>query len=161
MTLDASGVPIRQRVITKLFSNPSVNDRDAEWAMLTRQVQLASAHSFGLLTVADPKDRLQAVKAGMAWQRMHLSGTVQNVAMQPMTQTIDCAQRELATAAANAPFSTALRGLAGGAGEPIFAFRLGHAKDVALPSPRRGVDQVIYKQLAAPEPPPTPKAKKT
>jgi hypothetical protein len=49
---------------------------------------------FGVLVVPDPSDAAQRLATGRAWQRMHLSATLDGPAVQPLCQVPECVDRE-------------------------------------------------------------------
>ncbi len=144
LTLNASGLSPFQTRMALLAPASAVDKQMAEQSIiLTRDVQLASAPMFGLITVPDLNDRTALVEAGRLWERMHLTATLKNLAMQPMNQMMEMADRDrsLQRASAAGKVLTELAGFADTA--VVFGFRLGYAKTAAQPSPRRDVKQVI------------------
>jgi len=121
-----------------------IKDRaDDQWITSLRDVQLATAPMFGLITVPDLADRTALVEAGRLWQRLHLTGTLKGLAMQPLNQMMEIADRDRAL---QRPSKTAetLTELAGFADSVVaFGFRLGYAEQPAPPSPRRSAKQVL------------------
>jgi hypothetical protein len=112
------------------------------WIDATRDVHCATAPLFGLIGVRMPRDRSTLLSAGRLWQRLHLEATVRGVAMQPLNQMMEMADRERQF---NRPPETAEK-LAAVTGDPgwaaVFAFRAGFAATKPHPSPRRGVTLV-------------------
>ncbi|MBY0510462.1 MAG: hypothetical protein K2P94_09950 [Rhodospirillaceae bacterium] len=144
LTLNASGLSPFMTRMALMAPARTVDKRLADRSiMLTRDVQLASAPMFGLITVPDVNDRTALVEAGRLWQRMHLTATLKNLAMQPMNQMMEMADRDRSLQrTSNA--GKVLKELAGFADAAVvFGFRLGYAKTPAQPSPRRDVKQVI------------------
>jgi hypothetical protein len=79
----------------------------------------------------------------MLWQRMHLWATNAKLAMQPMNQPIQRAEREHSLGI-EAKFASALQILLGGSDwQPVMQFRLGYPAVEAPPSPRRPVESVM------------------
>lgn len=148
MTLDASAMPAGRRFIDKVFMAPSTAEVNQWWLERTKKIDVATAPAFGILTVADGKDPVAWIKAGMAWQRMHLLATSKGLAVQPLTQSIERSARETATAS-QPVIGNQLRALAAGAGDAVFAFRVGYPTIPAVESPRRGVDEVVFKKEKA------------
>jgi hypothetical protein len=152
ITLDASGLPPVLTVVAKMMPPAPADTSHGYWLDATRSVHVA-APAFGFITVRDLYDRAQTLRAGRLWQRIHLWGTTQGLAMQPLNQPIEMVDRErdLGRAAKAAATLAALlggaeRGGAEGGGadrKPTFAFRMGYALANAKASPRRAVEQVL------------------
>lgn len=145
MTIDAAAMPVARSFVGKAFMAPSSADVNEWWLERTKKNDVATAPAFGILTVANGRDPVSVIRAGMAWQRLHLLATSKGLAVQPLTQSLERAARE--TAAGTAPVvGSQLRALAAGAGEPLFAFRIGYPTTPGVETPRRGVEEVVYKQ---------------
>ena len=85
----------------------------------------------------------QAFKAGILWQRMHLWATTCGLAMQPMNQINERADRE-AQLGIEPRFGDALKELLGDPSwRGIFTFRVGYPTEQAPPSPRRAAGDVV------------------
>jgi hypothetical protein len=113
------------------------------WLAGTIETALPTASVFGLITVADPWDRRNALLAGMAWQRLHLQATAMGLVMQPLNQLPEMIDRDRQLGRAPQFARAADAVLDDVAMRPTFAFRLGRADGVALASPRRPVSMVI------------------
>ena len=100
----------------------------------------------------DPYERAAALRAGVFWQRLHLWATSQGLAMQPMNQIFELAdrQRELDREPEMAARLAELLG--DDRWQATFAFRVGYPAVEAGPSPRRGIDELILED--APQAPP-------
>lgn len=142
-TLDAAGLSPFMTGLAKLMPRPSPEANHQYWLDATRNIQVATAPAFGLIYVDDLYDRIQALKAGRIWQRLHLWATTQGLAMQPLNQPIERVDRERQLDIEPA-FARALATLAGERpNRPTFAFRIGYPVQHASPSPRRAVEQVV------------------
>ena len=98
---------------------------------------------FGLLAVRDARDNGHRLQGGRFWQRMHLWATANRLAMQPLNQMPERADRE-ASLGLDPVFGNALSDLIGDpAWQALMPFRLGYAQREALPSPRRAVEDVL------------------
>ena len=84
----------------------------------------------------DKHDVIQRIKAGRIWQRMHLWATTQGLAVQPLNQVVERAERE--EAGGSAPeFAPALAALVPEPDrEALMPFRIGYPTAEALASPR-------------------------
>lgn len=143
ITLDAAGLPPLLTAVAKVLPPLSAETSHTAWIDATRDVHLPTAPTAGLLLVEDPRARSAVVAIGRAWQRLHLLAAQAGVAMQPLNQAVEIADRE---AHLNRPADTRgrLRALHDGAtGEAAFAFRAGYAARPAGPSPRRPIDDVL------------------
>jgi nitroreductase len=143
ITLDAMGSPAWLRAVAKMMPPQSRAFNDRFWLDSTRDVHVATAAAFGLLTVRDPNDRAQRIRCGRLWQRIHLWATARGLAMQPLNQMPERAVRERILGI-EPQFGRALSELAGGSGmQVLMVFRIGYPKVPALPSPRRPVKDVV------------------
>lgn len=143
LTLDSLGMPVPIRITAKMMPGFSRRGFDKGWLSNTRDVQGATAPAFGLLVVADSRDNKLRIQGGRLWQRMHLWGTANGLAMQPISQITERVDRE-ASLKLEERFSQELREVAGGAEHDVLLlFRLGYPRQKALRSPRRPVKDVI------------------
>jgi hypothetical protein len=96
-----------------------------------------------VLFVRDRLDMASAIKAGRAWQRLHLAVTAAGLAAQPLNQPVECIDRDAMLGRADS-FTSALAKFGQSSGwQPTFVFRLGVAERAAPPSPRRSLDAVL------------------
>lgn len=143
LTVDAQGFPAWMRLAAKMLPPVTVERADRLWLEITRDVHVATAAAFGLLVARDPHDVATRLQAGRLWQRMHLWATARGLAMQPLNQLPERADREASLAIAPR-FGAALGELAGdGDRRVLMPFRIGYPTIEALPSPRRSASQVI------------------
>ena len=143
LTIDAQALPDWMRVAAKIGPSVGTERADRIWIDTTRDVQVASAPAFGLLLARDPADNLHRVQGGRLWQRMHLWAESQGIAMQPLNQMAERADREKSLGIAPR-FERVLDDLAGNPGwHALMPFRLGYATRPALRSPRRRAEEVL------------------
>ncbi len=142
ITLDAAGLSDFTRVLGKMLPPESLDQQNSYFLSgVASQVQTAGA--FGILAVPNKRDDAQRMAAGRLWQRMHLWSTTQGIAMQPLNQMTELADREVVLGT-NRRFGTALTDLVGDAAwQALFSFRLGYATQTALLSPRRALNDVL------------------
>jgi hypothetical protein len=117
---------------------------DADWLETTRKVHLTTASVFGLIMVRGARaDHVLHMEAGRLWQRVHLEGTLQGLAMQPLNHLIEVIDHE-SFGSQQSTMRERMNLAADWKGwEPIFGFRLGYA-DIAAPrSPRRPLSMVV------------------
>jgi hypothetical protein len=143
VTLDAAGLSPALLAIAKMLPPMSMEESDAAWLKVTRETHVATAPAFGLLLVRDARDNGQRLQGGRLWQRMHLWATANGVAMQPLNQVSERADRE-ASQGIEPKFGNALKDLIGDpAWQALMPFRLGYAQRPGHPSPRRAAEQVL------------------
>ena len=144
ITTSTAGLPpIMTRLALMVPTNMVTGKQHEQWLQMTRDIQLLTAPLFGLITVPDASDRAALVEAGRLWQRLHLTGTLSNLAMQPLNQMMEMADRDRMLERPSQVAAT-LKELAGYADtQAVFGFRLGYAESPAPLSPRRSVAQVL------------------
>jgi hypothetical protein len=143
ITLDAMGIPTSLRAIAKILPPSSPEQNDQIWLQTTRDKQVATAAAFGIIAIRDIHNKAQRIQGGRLWQRMHLWATSQGLALQPLDQISERAERE--TSLGSEPkFGKALEELIG---EPswqaLLLFRVGYPTLEALASPRRALADVL------------------
>lgn len=144
VTLDASGISPLLRTFGKILG-ASRDQSDQGWLAATRDTQLPTALSFGTLVVHQPRDNAQRIQAGRLWQRMHLWATSQGLAMQPLNQVVERAEREQ-TAGLRLDFTNEVAALIPSAGwQAVMPFRIGYPTVDGLESPRRPAEDVIVR----------------
>lgn len=142
VTLATAGLSPALTAVARILPRPSAIANHGYWLDSTRNVQVPTTSAFGLISVADPYERSQAVRVGRAWQRMHLWATSRGLAAQPINQAPEMADRERELGR-EVRMAGKLRGFRTGTGlEPTFAFRLGHPLQPTRASPRRDLDAV-------------------
>jgi hypothetical protein len=142
LTVDAQALPGWMRAAAKVLPPISQAQSERIWLKSTREVQVATALAFGMLLVRDAADNSNRVQSGRLWQRMHLWAETKGIAMQPLNQMPERADRERSLGI-EPRFGSALKELAGDPSwEAVMPFRLGYPMVAALASPRRSVDEV-------------------
>jgi nitroreductase len=143
LTIDAQALPDWMRVAAKMLPPASRERADRYWIEATRDVQVATAPAFGLLLARDPADNMQRVQGGRLWQRMHLWAQAEGLAMQPLNQMAERADREQALHG-EPRFQRVLEELSGAGGwRALMPFRIGLPTVPALASPRRAMEEVL------------------
>jgi len=141
ITIDASGLSPLIRTVSKLLPIPQQQNHDG-WLSSTRDTQVPTAAAFGALVVREPLDPLLRLATGRIWQRMHLTATLNGLAMQPLCQVPERIDREASTGL-TPEFTTAMAQLLPPQRHAIFTFRIGYPTAEALPSPRRPAHAVV------------------
>lgn len=143
ITLDAQGLSPFISGIAKFLPDLSRKSNDESFVKNVRDIMVPTAAAFGILAVPDGMDFTQRMQCGQIWQRIHLWGTTQGLAMQPLNQMCERADRE-AQLGIKPVIGNAVADLIGdNQWQAIMPFRLGHPTVEALLSPRRGLDKVI------------------
>lgn len=144
LTMETTGLSDLMIVLGKMMPPPSIEEEGQYWLNNTRDIQLATAATFGLISVRDNQDRSQQIQAGQLWQKLHLWATLQGMAMQPLDQIPQRADREKQL---NLPphFAPALQELvADPQWKGVLSFRAGYpTKPGPAPSPRHLVESVL------------------
>lgn len=141
VTIDASGQPAFIRSIAKILPTTMAQNHDG-WLGGTRDIQVATAAAFGAIVVPDGSDPAARLRAGRAYQRLHLMATLDGVAMQPLCQIPERIDRE-ESAGLDPHFARELADLLLGDGQAIMTFRAGYPTQTAPPSPRRALEDVV------------------
>ena len=142
ITIDAAGLPPLTRVLGKVLLPQSRASNDQAWLAATRDPQLRTAAVFGIIVARDARGTRQRLDAGRLWQRMQLWATTQGLAMQPLNQTVERAEREQ-TAGVTREIGRGLQALLPRRGwAPLMPFRIGYPTTEGLKSPRRPAAEV-------------------
>jgi nitroreductase len=142
-TLDTAGLGPLVTAAAKMLPPLSVETNHRYWLQATRDVQIPSTPVFGLIAVRALYDRAQAMRAGRAWQRMHLFATARGLAMQPINQPVELVDRERQLSKQRDAEMILEKLTADPAWKPTFAFRMGLPQRQAPASPRRPVKDVM------------------
>lgn len=142
-TIDSFALPPALTVLAKMFPVGEQESHEV-WRDTTRDVHLATAPMTGLLAVRDRYAIAANLAAGRAWQRLHLWGTTQGLAMHPMNQPAEVADRDRQLDRPS-PIDERLAALTGPGWQATFSFRLGYGTVTAVPSPRRDPADVIQR----------------
>ena len=143
VTTVAAGLPEPMLRLALTIPARLIGDPSQAWLSATRELHCRTAPLFGLIAVRSTADVVQVLEAGRLWQRLHLEAVRHGVAMQPLNQVMEIAERDRVLDRS----SEATRHLARMAGDDrfqaVFGFRCGYARSSAPPSPRRGVEAVL------------------
>jgi hypothetical protein len=144
LTLDTAGVSPLIRAVGKVLG-VSRAQSDQGWVTSTRDIQLPTAAAFGILVVHQSSDNAQRIQAGRVYQRMHLWATGQGLAMQPLNQAVERADREQ-TVRIGRTFNDAIAAMIPQAGwHAVMPFRIGYPTVDALENPRRPAEDVVVR----------------
>ncbi len=143
ITLDAQSLPPLINAAAKILPPLSQESADQAWLQATRERHVATAAAFGLIAVPNARDNAMRIDGGRFWQRMHLWATTKGLAMQPLNQMPERADRELQLGI-EPRFGNALKELVADAGmQALMPFRIGYPTVEAKPSPRRDLRSVL------------------
>ena len=141
VTLDTAGMPPLLLAAVKMLPPVSAEISHKAWLDATREVHVPTAAAMGVISVPDRHDIRASLKAGRFWQRLHLTAALAGVAMQPLNQPVEMADRD--SQLGRAPdWETRMAAFAEEGWQPTFCFRMGLPTRQAPPSPRRPVDEV-------------------
>lgn len=144
LTVDGQGLSAPARAVAKLV--PSVASRsmtDATWVKQTKNVHTRTAAAYGVVLVEDPTARLDQLAGGRLAQRVHLTATTMDLALQHMNQITERVDRDRS---AGRPVGAAMRLaqiLGDDAPHVLCLFRVGWPAKPGKASPRRAAHQVV------------------
>ena len=142
LTLDAQSLG-SITPIAKILPDLPREQNDQAFVKNLREIMLPTAAAFGILAIKDWENNEQRLKCGRIWQRIHLWGTMQGLAMQPLNQMCERVDREIQLGT-DMKIGRQVRALlANDDWHAVMPFRLGYPTDAPNLSPRRGLDQVI------------------
>jgi hypothetical protein len=141
VTMDTAGLSPFMLFVSKLIPVSSDMSNSA-WLAQTRDTHLPTAPLVGLIAVKDRYDRESMIAAGRTWQRLHLSATVEGIAMQPLNQPIEMVDRERQRGPGR-DWDRRVAQLTGPDWQATFSFRAGYSDHAAPPSPRRALKDVV------------------
>jgi hypothetical protein len=142
ITVQAAGLPPWLTALASLGPRPSVKTSHDAWARSTRETHCKTAPLFGIVAVRDRYDKPSMLRAGAVWQRVHLQGTTLGLALQPLNQMVELADRDRQLGRAS-DAETRMREIGNSDTQITFAFRCGYAERPAGPSARRTARSVL------------------
>jgi hypothetical protein len=143
ITLDAQGLGPFITNLGKFLPDLSRQEGDQTFVKNMREINIPTAAAFGILAVRNNRDNAQRLECGRNWQLIHLWGTTQSLAFQPLCQMCERVDRERQLSS-QPVLGEAMRGLLGDdTWQAIMPFRLGYPTQSSLPSPRRNLQKVI------------------
>ena len=143
ITIDAAGLSPLITTGGKMLSATTEAQSNDALLTNTKERHVPTAAAFGIIAVRDDRDNAQRMEAGRLWQRMHLWATTKGLAMQPLNQINERAEREQVLGI-EPRFGDAQKELIGDPNwRGIFVFRTGYPTADASGSPRRSAKDVI------------------
>jgi hypothetical protein len=147
LTVDTSGTPWYIDVLAKILPPISEEAFDSSQLQLAKDTYIATAAAFGIIAVRDVFDNIQRLQGGMFYQRMHLWATSNGIAMQPMNQMTERADREMSLGIEQT-FGNALMALIANPNwQALMTLRIGYPTVEALSSPRRSIQDVMFSSV--------------
>ena len=147
LTVDASGSPWYIEVLAKILPPISEKEFDNSQLQLAKDTYVATAAAFGIIAVHDVFDNIQRLQGGMFYQRMHLWATSNGLAMQPMNQMTERADREVSLGIKQTFGNALMELIANPNWQALMTFRIGYPTMEALSSPRRSIQEVVFSSV--------------
>ncbi|ODU26322.1 MAG: hypothetical protein ABT15_12625 [Pseudonocardia sp. SCN 73-27] len=141
LVLDGQGLSPFELGAARLLPATSRVEGDRFWVARTRDVHVATAAAYGVVTTTTPDDRGTQLEAGRLLQRVHLRATAAGIALQHMNQVTERIDRETSTGAP-ATFAPRFAALLPPGATPLLTFRVGRPVRDGRPTPRRSVAMV-------------------
>jgi hypothetical protein len=143
VTTLAAGLP--DGILRLALSLPArvIGDPGRAWLAATRDRHCRTAPMFGLIAVRDPGDVVQRLEAGRLWQRLHLEAISDGLAMQPLNQLMEVAERDRVLGRSGEAAPELARMVDDDRFQSVFGFRCGYTTTPAPAAPRRSVRAVV------------------
>ena len=104
---------------------------------------MMSAPLIGLIAVRDRYDKMDSMRAGRIWQRIHLLATARGLAARPSNELVEMVDHERSRGK-EPRRAGLLAGITGdGSWQPTFVFYMGYPIRTAPASPRRPIEDVV------------------
>jgi len=142
VSIDTTGISPVMRAIAKII--PPVSRESGDQYFFDAMKNLKNVTDrVGIIVAKNNSDNTQRMQGGRYWQRMHLWGTTQGLAMQPVNQVPERIDRAHSLGEESI-FNSELQRLIGESHwQALMPFRIGNPQQEALKSPRRFVSEVI------------------
>jgi hypothetical protein len=144
LTVDGQGLAAPIRAAARLV--PSLASRsmtDAAWVKQTKNVHTKTAAAYGVVLVDDPYDRADELAGGRLAQRVHLTATTMDLALQHMNQITERIDRDRAAGRPPGTAGRLAQILGADAAHALCLFRVGWPARPGQASPRRAAHQVV------------------
>ena len=146
LTIDPIGTSATVRFFGKIGSRPSAEKAAKYWLKNTIDYQ-TTASAYVILTSPARNDRAQQLRCGRVYQRLHLFATSVGLAIQPLNQMLERADREMYLDIAPT-FTERLLSYVGDARHAVMVFRIGYPIETAFASCRKPVEWVTAETRA-------------
>ena len=134
-------------VLAKVLPPISEKEYDNSQLQLAKDTYVATEAAFGIIAVHDIFDNIQRLQGGMFYQRMHLWATSNGLAMQPMNQMTERADREVSLGIKQTFRNALMELIANPNWQALMTFRIGYPTMEALSSPRRSIQEVVFSSV--------------
>jgi hypothetical protein len=148
LTIDAQALPDWLRAAAKVLPPVSQERADRVWLDNTRDIQVATAAAYGLIVARNSEDNADRMQGGRLWQRIQLHGVTRGLAMQPLNQLPERADRERSLGIGSLFGATLNDVLDDSAWQVLMPFRVGYPVMAARRSPRRHIEEVMLQAAA-------------
>lgn len=140
-SIDAAGLGASERTLGKAGARPSEESTNAYWMDATK-TRSTTGSAFAILSSSAASTRIDQLRAGRVYQRMHLWATSQGLGMQPLNQLAERQDRE-ETQRLEPRFTRTLASFVGEGRRAQMLFRIGYPWDRAFASARRPLEWVL------------------
>ncbi len=135
LTLDSAGLGAGTRFFGKIGSRPDADKAAKYWLKNTIRHQ-TTAGAFCILSCRDKRSRLEQILCGRTFQRMHLFADSVGLAVQPLNQMPERADRE-EQLGLEPVFGDRLKAYVDDDWSPLMVFRIGYPLEEAFESCRK------------------------
>ena len=142
ITVDTAGLSDLTRALAKLLPAQSRSATGDAWVRSTRNQHTRTAAGYGIIVARDAGDVRQQLAGGRLLERIHLWTTGHGLALHPMNQLTERADREVQLGT-SPRFGDAVADLVPSEWEALTLFRLGHPTGRPRRSPRRPILDVL------------------
>ncbi len=142
VTLDCQGLDPGTLFAAKVLPPQSRTDGDRYWVGSTRDVHVATAAAYGVVTVDDAADPLSMLTGGRLLQRLHLAATDRGLAFHHMNQITERIDRDGSLGAPDVFSDRWSRVIGAPASGALVSFRIGYPQREPGLSPRRPLSEV-------------------
>src|SRR5207302_1442197 len=126
VTTLAAGLPERILRLALILPARVIGDPGRAWLAATRDRHCRTASMFGLIAVRNPADVVQRLEAGRLWQRLHLEAISDGLAMQPLNQLMELAERDRVLGRSGEAAPDLARMVGDDRFQSVFGFRCGY-----------------------------------
>jgi nitroreductase len=140
LTIDPMGLGAGTRFFGKIGSRPDTEKESKYWLKNTTRYQ-TTAGAFCILSCSDKTSRLQQILCGRTFQRMHLFADSVGLAVQPLNQMPERADRE-EELGLDPVFGRRLQAYVAEEVSPLMVFRIGYALEETFASCRKPAEWV-------------------
>jgi nitroreductase len=141
VTLDAQNLEFWMAGLGKLLPKPDAQTSHNYWRNNTK-THVLTAPAFGVIAIANHLSPAARLEAGRFYQRIALLATREGLATQPLHQITEMRDRNHFLEQ-EPIYANALSQWTGQTWQAVMPFRIGYPSQMAKPSPRRPLEQVL------------------